>query len=407
MWNRLQTKYGSRLTISAAFLLGFALPISTAADNIFALLIFGVWLLSGNWRNKFERLRGNSGALFAGALFLLAAAGMLWSPGITKESLKYFEKYASLLLLLCLVSLPMRLDERKHAILGFGGGVVVTFVLSYALGLGLFPETWFPSVPRDDPSPFKLHITHGFFVAIGAYIFFLRATEAESRAGRWCYSLLALLAAGNALYVQGRTGHLTLIVLSGYWFVSRFRWRGVALSLLGAGFAVVVSLQFPESRVTSRAMEALNDIQAWHGGSSEMTSMGVRMQWAVNSVKIIREHPWFGVGTGGFEEAYRLIAAEGSLLTKNPHNQYLLTSAQLGGAGLMLLLAMFLGFWLQSRQLQGSERLLARGILLAYLAANLFNSFFYDHSEARFFAWSLGLLFCGVGVRASSQQRDS
>jgi O-antigen ligase len=399
--NFYQPQNFSRLIGAFAFLLGLALPISTAADNIFAGVIVVAWLLSGDWTGKFERLRRNPGALIAGTLLLLALAGLFWSPGSLKDNLKYFEKYASILLLLCLATLPIALVDRRRAMLGFALGVVVTAVASYGFGLGVLPGEWFPGKLQDDPSPFKLHITHGFFVALGAFVLFLRAFEEEQKALRLGYWVLAILVALNALYVQGRTGHLVLATLLAYWFAQRFRWRGVAFFVVAIGLAVIVALQFPESRLTSRIMLAINEVQAWYGGSQEATSLGVRMQWAVNSLKIIGEHPWFGVGTGGFAAAYREVATEGMQLTNNPHNQYFLTAAQLGLPGLALLLAMFAAFWRQSAFLTGNEQLLARGLLLAYLVGNVFNSFLYDHSEARLFAWSIGLLFCLGSVRSA------
>ena len=80
---------------------------------------------------------------------------------------------------------------------------------------------------------FKLHITHGFFVAIGAYIFLVNALEATDPRWRAAFGVAAAITAANVLVVEGRIGYLILAVLMIYLFVQHFRWRGVlALSLI-------------------------------------------------------------------------------------------------------------------------------------------------------------------------------
>ena len=125
--------------------------------------------------------------------------------------------------------------------------------------------------------------------------------------------------------------------------------------------------------------------------------MGLRMQYAATSVRIIAEHPLIGVGTGGFEHAYgQQIAGTAAQASNNPHNQYLLTAAQLGVPGLILLLGIFVTLWQTTRRLPLAEQMLARGLVLAYAVGNLFNSFLLDHAEKLFFAWAIGLLFSGL-----------
>ena len=130
--------------------------------------------------------------------------------------------------------------------------------------------------------------------------------------------------------------------------------------------------------------------------------MWVRMQFATTSLSLISAHPLLGVGTGGFEVAYRAAMPEGNVVANNPHNQYLLTTVQLGLIGLLVLLALFSVLWRVSGHFEFTDRLLAHGVLLAYLVGNLFNSFLYDHSEALFFAWAIGLIFCGAVFRGKA-----
>lgn len=385
-----------------AFLVGVGLPISTALDNIAAGVLLLVWLFSGDWSARWQRLRSNPATYAVAGMLVLATVGMAWSLGSTQETLRYFEKYAALILALCLFSLPLNGALRHRALSGFVLAVVVTAVVSFGFKFGVVPPSWFADKSPANPVVFKLHITHGFFAAIGAYMLLIRALSETDRHWRIGFGLAAILTAANALVIEGRTGYVVLAALVCYLFIQRFRGRGLLLSAAVLGAAILVAQQFPESAAMRRVNTAMEEFQAWQTGQGiNETSTGLRMQFALTSLRLIAERPVIGAGTGGYEVAYRAATPEGNVVAKNPHNQYLLTAVQLGLAGLGMLLALFAVLWHLTAQLSGSERLLARGVLVAYLVGNFFNSFLYDHSEAHFFAWAVGLLFCGVAARPS------
>ena len=384
-----------RLLAFLAFLIGFGLPISTAADNLAAGLFLIVWLITGDWRNRWQRLRANPVSWAVGGLLLLAALGCSWSMGSGQETLRYFSKYASLLLALALLSVSFEAKLRSSVLLGFASAALLTAVLSFAFKFGLLPLSWFPDRSPSNPVLFKLHITHGFFIAIGAYFWWVQAWEFENPRWRFVYLVAALVTAANVLVVEGRTGYVVLASLLIYLFVQRYRWRGALLSVGLLVGLVLLASQFPESAGSRRFALAIEELQAWwhNAAVDEGSSMGLRMQFAINSLRLIAEHPWIGVGTGGYEAAYRALVPAGSVIANNPHNQYLLTTAQFGLLGFLLLAGMFVVLWRATQAMSDRDRLQARGFLIAYLVGNLFNSFLYDHAEAHLFAWGIGLMF--------------
>jgi len=77
--------------------------------------------------------------------------------------------------------------------------------------------------------------------------------------------------------------------------------------------------------------------------------------------------------------------------SNNPHNQYLLFTAQLGVVGLILFLGLFATMALQNTRIADqSMRRISWGIWIALVAGNLSNSFFLDHAEGLFAAWAIG-----------------
>lgn len=385
----LSTKCSSWL----AFLLGCSLPISTALDNLLLVALIGVWFFTGDWRGKWERLRDNKAALLILGLLLLSALGMTWGLGEWSDKGRYFGKYANLTLALCLITLPLSLAQRRLALWGFGLATLAILLLSYGLWLGVVPEAWREGWSAASPVVFKARITHSFFIALGGYFFLVQAMNTADRRGQLLLGGLAVLALGNVLLTDGRTGLVAVATLAAYLFVRRFRWRGVVASALVFGAAFLAASQFPEAPALKRMQEGLAEVQHWEYGRADETSMGLRMQFAATSLRIIAHHSLAGVGTGGFATAYRAeIANTQARPSNNPHNQYLLTAAQLGLPGLALLLAVFVLAWQKGNTLELPERLLLRGFLLAFAVGNLFNSFLFDHAEALFFAWSVGLL---------------
>ena len=381
---------------NAAMLLGFSLPISTAVDNLLLVIVLVSWLLIGHWREVWEDIRQSPVALILLALLLLAAIGTTWGFGSSAERLRYFGKYANLLLAVCLITRPLGAEQKRRAAAGFGLAILLSVALSYAIRFGFSPPLWL-TANRDPANPvaFKAQITHGFFVALGSFLFLIAALHATDRRWRWAFAIAAGLATINVLMTQGRTGHLVLLGLTGYLFLHRFRWRGALAAVVAVIAMAVLALQFPSSAVVNRLDQGIKEVQQWEYGRADESSMGLRMQFAATSLRIIAQNPVFGVGTGGFEDAYRAeISKTEARVSNNPHNQYLLSTVQFGVFGLAALLGVFIVLWREAAHLVPAEMLLARGVLIAYAIGNLFNSFLFDHAEALFFAWAVGLLFC-------------
>lgn len=383
----------------AAIGIGVALPISTALDNILLFLVLLAGILSGVfWRHR-ALIRHNPVAIAALLLCGLLVLGSFYGQGAGRDAVNILGKYIDILFIALLLPLFGEPRYRRYGLAFFMAAMALTLALSYLIWFGAFEGTqFFADRGRDNPVVFKLHITHGILMAFAAYLFAVKARSGMGQA-RVLMAALALLAAFNVLFMtQGRTGYLVLGVLGAYYMYS-FLGQGVWREVVAIIVLSIVGLTVSPTLLKGRVGIALHEAQVWQPGQghNEASSMGTRLDYYTNALKIIARHPFVGTGTGGFEKAYgQEIAGTAESLSNNPHNQFLLLTAQLGLPGLAALIYLLLTQWRTARNLSTEEeRLLARGIVLTLIAGSLFNSMLLDHTEGLFYAWFSGLLFAG------------
>jgi O-antigen ligase len=213
---------------------------------------------------------------------------------------------------------------------------------------------------------------------------------------RLIHGSLAMLAVVNVLFmVQGRTGYIVLAAFILYLFFRRFGKKGLLVGMLATAL-LGTSAYFGSNAFRERVDIAASEFIHWHKGhaTKDTNSIGQRLEYDANTLAIIEKHPLFGVGTGGFRQAYaEEVNGTAMIPTHHPHNEFLLISSQLGLPGLALLLMLFYVEWIEAGRLPVVENHLARGLVLAMITGCLFNSFLLDHAEGLFFAFMTGVLF--------------
>ena len=398
----------------AAIALGASIPVSVALDGVLLGVILACAVLGAHYRRDWEAIHVNLPAMLALTLFGLLAIGTSYGDASVREAVRYLTKYNDLLFIPVFVVLFRGADARRAGIYALAGALLAIVLLSFALRAGMPRPTWFVADSLFYV-PFKHKLTHAVLVAFAAFLFFQLALAARSQAGRAGWAIAATLSLINlAFVVPGGSGYLvagSLLLYTGY---ALWRYRGLVVMIVVGALAAAV-LYHASGLVHERVDRAINEYSTWGASNAsgsrmptyangEENSVGLRLTFYRVTLRIIRDHPFIGVGTGGFPKAYAAHAGNSRPATAvNPHNEYLLFAAQLGLVGLLGLLSLFYFHWhLAPRLATPLETHLARGLLLTIAVGCLFNSFLLDHTEGLLFAWMTGLLYGGLdrGSRA-------
>jgi len=384
--------------------LGFVLPFSTAAANLFLLLFLIVWLVMPERRERLRAFWANPLARIALLLFLVLALACLWGEAPAKERIETLKKYGDLLLIGFMAGALCSSEQRLRALRGFAAGMTLLLLLSLSIWIGLLPER-FSGKAGLGAVVIKLSITHSWLMACFAFCCALSAVRARPS---WRYVLvfLACLATLNVLFmVGGRTGYVILAMLAVYGF---YVWKGgcgLALALVAILAAGAVGMAL-SPHFSMRVGEVVSDVRQWKAGEGARTSQGLRLDWYRVSLELIAERPLTGYGTGGFASATKQRLAGSNIVTvANPHNEYLLLAVQLGLMGPLLLGALFVVAWKAAAKLSPRHQHLLRALVVAMAGGCLFNSFLYDFTEGLFFAWAAGVLCSGLSGNVDKKTR--
>lgn len=381
-----------------------------ALDGVLTTVILLAWLISVNYSGKLAVIRNNPVAWLAIAMFFFYLIGCSYSIGNHEDVLDGLGKASRLMFIPLLITAFQDADTRRRAWSGFMGAMLLTLLLSYLLWLDLLPKWDFIRGDITNPTIFKLHITHNLFMAFTAFVCVVQARYAATPRQRGIWIVLALLAAANVLFmVQGRTGHLVLLVLLVYTGFTWLRWGGLAIALTTIAALITLAYALPSSSLYQRAVLGYHEFSVAQSNVAAVTSVGQRIEFYRNTLEIVRQRPLLGAGTGGFKQAYaEQVRGSDQVATHNPHNEYLMVTAQIGLLGLTLLLALFAVQWRAAAQLPSTrEQMLARGMVLSIMTASVVSSTLIDHSEGWFYVWMSGLMFAALKSAPSPQRVHS
>jgi O-antigen ligase len=206
--------------------------------------------------------------------------------------------------------------------------------------------------------------------------------------------VIAMMVFDVAFILWGRSGYLALVIMAVavVTFLARGSWRTKALAGLGVLVCVCLLLG-SNAQVRSRVGQALHEFET-ADQSAKPTSLGYRAAFWPTTIRMVRDHPIFGVGTGGFEDGYRpygqTVSGWQGSETGDPHNQFLKILGEQGLIGLgAFLFFIFRGL---TSPAPAPYRQVAAAMLIGWCATSLANSHFSTFVEGRLIFFWLGAM---------------
>ena len=368
-----------------------AIYFSTSLAIMLSGLLALLWLFTGQYKSLPDILKNNLVAASSLLLFAFFIVGLSYSSVSHIEALSMLPKYRELLFIPLLTAFLSTECSRYWAWNAFIISSLLILVISYLMYFRVM------DLNHQGAAAFKSRITHsvlisffGFFCAHKAYI---------GKAYQKLYWLVLIACVYNLFFiVDGRTGQLIAVSLTLLFAVQHFTKRGLLLAVFIGGLLMVLFLNYSDkaARINSGFSSTQSYLQA-HPENAE-ASMGLRLTFWKNSLKLIAEKPLLGHGTGSFAKEYERIASSETMMAKNPHNEFLMISVQLGAVGLLIYLGFLASQYYLSKRLPHQEKCLAQGLLLTLIITSLFNTPIMDHTEGHWFIMMIALCFSSLST---------
>jgi O-antigen ligase len=296
-------------------------------------------------------------------------------------------------------------DERwkVRLMVAFVGGAAIGLVGSFAA------STEWITLWRNPNALLRNWGTQGMAFAVAALLcVWIVMQNTLSRWMRWIGLVLGLLYILNIVFItNARSGYVVL----GLGLVMLLLWKGGPRQRLvvGLGLLIAAMLAFSLSpRVHNKITAGVSE---WEHESeaTSLTGMGSRRVFYVNTLEILQDHWLFGVGTGGFKQAYTNIIANKydssdwrADPTGDPHNQYLAVLAQHGIGGLAVFLVWIIAI-ARDRSSLPKYRNLAMAIFCGWCVTSLFSSHFRTFAEGHLLMTFLGALLATAPVENKAE----
>lgn len=403
-------------------------PKVNAINNIGIILLALVWIIEGQWREKWYNFTQNKIILLTSSFFLIHVLGLFYTQNIDR-GLNILLDYAPLVvfsLVLCTID-PLKKQQLKAIIAVFVLACFVATLLcvGYALQIYFSPESlyhatcdyWFYDLFTRPISMnsiyFSLYL--GFCVfSIGYYLF-----EYAHKTSLVKNILLVVWIGyfiGIMLLLTSRTTLITTLLLGAinyvFYVLQKKRTFHFLLPVVlcpAIAIGIIMHSSFLSQRfsdIKNLTAEAVTQDQQQRQAVNLpwTSSSAIRLAIWQSSMEIIENNFFTGVGTGDTQdELVRMYNKNNFIFDKgyrhhNAHNQFIQTMVTIGIPGLLLLVGIFMVSFAQAWKQRSyfymtfiiyialnclTESLLQRQKGIVFFSLINFLIFFYFHYQSR------------------------
>ncbi len=275
--------------------LAFSIPISKALTSIFTALMILLWLLEGNFKDKFYIIARNKLSVAILLLVGFSIVAILWSSNL-HFVLKFLRiKYWYFSPVIIMLT-SHRLKYTKYVLDGFLLSMFFSEIASYGVYFGLWS---FNHATHSDPTVFMDHISYSIYLALTIMILLIKIFEQESLKLKIPLIIFLLTATTNLFINGGRTGQfsliITIIVIVIVYYKKSYKilFSSIVMVMLVIPLAYKYSPNF-HNRMAQLHVDVNNAYYHHNFNGSLSTRIAL---WTVGINKFI-DHPWLGSGIG-------------------------------------------------------------------------------------------------------------
>ena len=340
---------------SLLIMLAFLLPLTVFGANLIIVIICVLWLISGNYKYKFDQIINNKLMIASIVFFCLHVVGLLWTEDLSWGLHVVHKMWYFIGLLPILYSIVRKNDVSKY-ISSFLLAIAITEVCSYLVWFEIIEP--FKNATVLNPTPFMSHISYNPIIAFATYLV-LHEIFFNKKMTNFVFSLYCFFAISmsvNMFITGGRAGQIgffVMLIILIFQVLDKQRIKSLIVIFLvipGIFISAYQTSDLFQTRVDDGFNNGYEVFTSSYNKNSEdshrifNTQIGYRIIFTINSWVLIKQNPLIGVGTGDFPTEYERvndIFSPKIPIASNPHNMYVLALTQLGIVGLVSLLSIF------------------------------------------------------------------
>jgi len=372
---------------------------SSAVMSITCILMALSWLVSGQAIKLLKQSVLQPVGIALTVFLLILVMGSFYSESSLNQSLTTLWSWRKLVYIFILLSIFNSLYWKDRFVTIFIYGMGLAVILSYLAWFDLIPSR--KGVIGIIASNYTIQ-SMSFMVATICCIVQIPQVQNKSKI---IYVLLALLFTINILFIsESRTGYLVLFTGAFFSMLLAFDRKKAPFIFIGLPLLLSIAL-FGSSNLQNRIEKGINELHSYQN-TPELTSIGVRVVFAENTVELIKKKPLFGYGTGAFEQAYTKQVANKynnwrADVPTDPHNQFLFIITENGFIGLLAFLS-FIFIAMRQGIMTDKFGIIIASILFAWLFAGLFNSVFKTFIEGHLLSLFIGAMLAPVSLHKTT-----
>ncbi len=391
-----------------AVTLGFlAMGLGTSPVSITSALMIFILLVSGKWLHCDQLVRQ---PWFWPILFLtfLSWVGLFYTPDPGGTGLEFALKTHHWLVCIAVAMLAFSQFDFKLLVYALFLGLGLSAVVGWLQFTGVVP-------PRNGQFYTGLGSQYST-INVFLIVAMLTASDLFRRAGSWqhrtVYLLLILLFFSHLIIMRGRSGYLTLLIISP--LIARNLIGKFSISKVLIVCLLLPPIMYLSPVVRQRVDRTVDELHfhvttapknAWGNIYSHYQDRFFMWQYASH---VFMKHPIIGVGTGGFKPTIKQMEFDGTPEIDHPHNDLLFLAASFGLLGILVY------FWFYGTLFANGwryrKKLMARFIFyvaLTMVFSGMLNGHMLDTGTAFLLAMTAGLQ-PGLGLtNRPDTQRDS